>query len=245
MPDSARFPAPGFAPPRIDADYWSLRLVDEVSESLTVRKNVAMPPAFAHDRGAMATVYADGGYGYAATGDTSPAGLAAALERAAALGAGERPLRAGRLPDAAARRAARRVRVAGDRRPGCRPAASGSTCCWTSRRAGIDPRIVDWDAARRGADRDASPRHQRGRRRRPALPVPDAGTRRSPRTPTATPRRARSTAIAASASRAGSRSSSASASAAPAGGSPRRRSSCWPRRTARPGRWTCCSRPTR
>ena len=35
----------------------------------------------------MATVYADGGYGYAATGDTSPAGIEAALERAAGVGA--------------------------------------------------------------------------------------------------------------------------------------------------------------
>ena len=42
-----------------------------------------MPYVAATDRGAMATVYADGGYGYAATGDLSPAGLAAALERAA------------------------------------------------------------------------------------------------------------------------------------------------------------------
>ena len=69
-----------------------------------MRKNVALPPAFARDRGAMATVYADGGYGYAATGDTSPAGLAAALERAAAWARATRPLRAGRLAHAAARR---------------------------------------------------------------------------------------------------------------------------------------------
>ena len=240
MPDSARFPSPGFTPPRIDADYWSLRLVDEVSESLTVRKNVALPPAFAHDRGAMATVYAGGGCGYAATGDTSPAGLAAALERAAALGAGERPLCAGRLADAAARRAARRVRVAGDRRPGQDPPRVARPP--DGRVEGRRDRPADrrLGRQRRSADRDPSPRHQRGRRRRPALSVPVPGSRRSPPTPRATPRRARSTAIAASASRAAPRFSSASASPAPAGGSPRRRSNCWPRRTARPGRWTCC-----
>ena len=41
-----------------------------------------------------------------------------------------------------------------------------------SRAAAIDPRIVDWEAIDRGAHRDASPRHERGRRRRPALPLP-------------------------------------------------------------------------
>ena len=66
------------------ADFWSLRLVDESNETYSVRKNVALPPFVCRDRGAMATVYADGGYGYAATGDTSPAGLAAALARATA-----------------------------------------------------------------------------------------------------------------------------------------------------------------
>ena len=50
---------------------------------VAVRKNVAMPYVAATDLGAMATVYVDGGYGYAATGDTSLAGLAKALERAA------------------------------------------------------------------------------------------------------------------------------------------------------------------
>ena len=147
MPDSARFPSPA-SPPRIDADYWSLRLVDEVSESLGVRKNVALPPAFAHDRGAMATVYAGGGYGYAATGDTSP--------RASRPPSSTPPPGRGRapatrcvdsrtLPRAAA---ARRVRVAGVRRPGARPAREWLDLLMDeSKGAGIDPRIVDWNAA--------------------------------------------------------------------------------------------------
>ena len=147
MPDSARFPSPGFAPPRIDADYWSLRLVDEVSESLTVRKNVALPPAFAHDRGAMATVYAGGGCGYAATGDTSPAGLAAALEHAA--GWARASARYALVDSRTLPRAAPRGEYAS-------PAIDGPVKTrreWLdllmdeSKGAGIDPRIVDWNAA--------------------------------------------------------------------------------------------------
>ena len=69
-------------PLEVDADFWSLRFVDESSDCYAVRKNVAMPFATSRDRGVMATVYADGGYGYAATGDTSPDGLRGALARA-------------------------------------------------------------------------------------------------------------------------------------------------------------------
>jgi predicted Zn-dependent protease len=71
-------PAPG-----IDADYWSLRFVEETSQSFSVRKDVAQPLAVVSDRGVMASVYADGGYGYAATGDTSEQGLRRVLEQAA------------------------------------------------------------------------------------------------------------------------------------------------------------------
>ena len=66
----------------IDADFWSLRFVEETSDSYIVRKNVALPLVTSLDRGVMASVYAGGGYGYAATGDTSPAGLRRALARA-------------------------------------------------------------------------------------------------------------------------------------------------------------------
>ncbi len=83
MPEQDRFPPAGFAPPPIGADFWSLRLVDEEAHGYTVRKGVAQPCTMSNDRGAMATVHAAGGYGYAATGDTSASGLARALERAA------------------------------------------------------------------------------------------------------------------------------------------------------------------
>jgi predicted Zn-dependent protease len=132
---------------RLNADFWSLRFVDERSESFTVRKNIALPFSAGTDRGAMATVYADGGYGYAATGDTSPGGLAAALERAAAWA-----------------RATAKYSLF-DTRTLSRPAPRGEYASpslatparskreWLdllmqeSIAAAIDPRIVDWEAS--------------------------------------------------------------------------------------------------
>ena len=66
------------------ADFWSLRYVEEQSEALCIRQNIVLPPQLSFDRGAMVTAHADGGYGYAATSDLSPAGLQAALDRATA-----------------------------------------------------------------------------------------------------------------------------------------------------------------
>jgi predicted Zn-dependent protease len=147
MPDAERFALPELstlAPPAVD--FWSLRMVEETSETYTVRKDVALPLCAAIDRGAMATVYADGGYGYAATGDTSPAGLRAALERAAAW----------------ARATAKFALVDSSTLP--RPAARGEYASpslgarsrtrreWfellmaESHAAAIDARIVDWEA---------------------------------------------------------------------------------------------------
>ena len=129
MPDADRFALPDLAtlaPPAVD--FWSLRMVEETSETYTVRKDVALPFCAAVDRGAMATVYADGGYGYAATGDTSPAGPARRARARGGLGARHREVRAGRLADAAAPGSARRIRVAVARAPRRARAASGSTC---------------------------------------------------------------------------------------------------------------------
>ena len=74
---AARFPA--VAPP---ADACTLRLVDERNEHLSVRRGVVQPPKVSYDRGAMVTVWAGGGVGYAATSDLSDAGLRAAGARA-------------------------------------------------------------------------------------------------------------------------------------------------------------------
>ena len=147
MPDADRLILPELPPLARGADFWSLRIVDETSETYTVRKNVALPFCVSGDRGAMATVHADGGYGYAATGDTSPAGLRAALERAAAW----------------ARATAKFALF--DTRTLPRPAPRGEYASpslasparsrreWfdllmaESQDAAIDPRIVDWDAS--------------------------------------------------------------------------------------------------
>jgi len=67
---------------RSPAAFWSLRYVEETSETLAVRSDVAEPPRLSLDRGAMLVALADGGYGYAATSDVSLQGLQAALERA-------------------------------------------------------------------------------------------------------------------------------------------------------------------
>jgi predicted Zn-dependent protease len=63
-------------------DFWSLRLVSERKESLTVRQDILQPPDTLVTRGAFITVIQDGGTGYAATSDLSGSGLLAALERA-------------------------------------------------------------------------------------------------------------------------------------------------------------------
>ncbi len=136
-------PLPSFD---VRADFWSLRFVDERSEDYAVRKNVPMPLVATTDRGAMATVYADGGYGYAATSDTSPAGLRAALDRAARW----------------ARATARLALLDMHRLPLPTPAGTYESpgfaaTGWSrhewfemlgeeSRAAGCDPRIVDWQA---------------------------------------------------------------------------------------------------
>jgi len=137
-------PLPAFP---IRADFWSLRFVDERSESYAVRKNVPMPLAAITDRGAMASVYADGGYGYAATSDLSPAGLAAALERAA------------QWARATARFALLDTRTLpmpaplgeytspGVDEPNLSRAEWYDLLAEESRQAGCDPRIIDWDAS--------------------------------------------------------------------------------------------------
>jgi predicted Zn-dependent protease len=64
------------------ADFCALRFVEESSEYLQVRQEVAEPPQLAVSRGAMATVIDGGGLGYAATSDLSEAGLREAFGRA-------------------------------------------------------------------------------------------------------------------------------------------------------------------
>jgi predicted Zn-dependent protease len=63
-------------------DFCALRFVEETSEYLSVRQDVAEPPQLSVNRGAMVTVIDAGGLGYAATSDLTPAGLREALGRA-------------------------------------------------------------------------------------------------------------------------------------------------------------------
>ena len=130
----------------VRADFWSLRFVEETSESFAVRKDVALPYQAATDRGAMATVYADGGYGYAATGDLSAAGLAAALARAAAWARATARIGlfdARALPRPAPRGAYASPSLAA---PGPSRREWYDLLHAESRAAGGDPRIVDWEA---------------------------------------------------------------------------------------------------
>ena len=73
-----------FAALRTRAEFFSLRYVRESGQYLSVRKNVAEPPSFSHDQGAMLTVRLRGIEAYAATNDLSQTGLQAALDRAEA-----------------------------------------------------------------------------------------------------------------------------------------------------------------
>ena len=130
----------------VDADYWSLRFVEETGQSFAVRKNVAQPLSLLTDGGVMASVYAAGGYGYAASADTSDAGLRAVLARAA------------HWARASARHAlddSRKLPRAAPRGDYASPSLDGPLPTrreWyellqrESEGAGSDPRIVDWEA---------------------------------------------------------------------------------------------------
>ena len=61
---------------------WTLRAVDESSETLTVRQDVAEAPQRGRETGVMVSVSRAGGLGHAATADLSEAGLADVFERA-------------------------------------------------------------------------------------------------------------------------------------------------------------------
>jgi predicted Zn-dependent protease len=70
-------------------DFASIRVVDERSHRLGLRRGVLDPPRLGLDRGAMITVIprsgpGKGGLGYAATSDLSASGLRAALDQARA-----------------------------------------------------------------------------------------------------------------------------------------------------------------
>ena len=138
LEDSARKTAPA-------VQHWAVRGVVETSEEITVRQGVAQAPSRMRDTGAMVTVIDRGGLGYAATADTSEAGLAAAFARARDLAhaaAGRAVFDYGRLCAQPPRgRYASRVE---------RPTASlglrerVDLVSAVNAATRIDPRIVDW-----------------------------------------------------------------------------------------------------
>lgn len=74
--------AEGFRSALPAVDFCSLRLSRETHQRLTVRQGVLEPIESWDDRGAMVVVHHGGGAGYAATGDLSPSGIAAAIDQA-------------------------------------------------------------------------------------------------------------------------------------------------------------------
>lgn len=63
-------------------DFCSLRIVENHSESLSVRRGIVQPPHKNDDLGAMLTVYHRGGMGYAATSELTTEGLKKAFQQA-------------------------------------------------------------------------------------------------------------------------------------------------------------------
>ncbi|MBA1321842.1 TldD/PmbA family protein [Pseudomonas plecoglossicida] len=85
MFDSSALLRQRFASLRSTAEVFSLRHVKQSYQGLAVRRNVAQPPFFNQDEGAMLTVRISGVEAYAATADLSQSGLQRALEQAEAL----------------------------------------------------------------------------------------------------------------------------------------------------------------
>ena len=127
-------------------DHASLRVVEEHSHTTRVRQDVAEPGDRSLDRGAMVTVLAGDGIGYAATSDLTDAGLRGAIDRAvewAHLARGRSVFDAApTLPKATGRYASATVKPlvlsAADRLD---LLMRESTACR------IDDRVVDWEAS--------------------------------------------------------------------------------------------------
>lgn len=128
-------------------DYWTLRLVAEESDHLSVRQGVVEPSAIGSSLGAMVTAVKGSGIGYGATSDLSPAGLRAATEQA--LGWAQAHTRLGLFDAALYPRSALRAEY---RSPLSQPwddlplADKLDLLQAANRALAIDPRITDWAA---------------------------------------------------------------------------------------------------
>jgi len=127
-------------------DHASLRVVEEHSNTTHIRQDVLEPADRSIDRGAMLTVVAGNGIGYAATSDLSDAGLRAAIDRAgqwARLARGRSVFDAvPQLPKATGRYASATVK------PLILSTADRIDLLMRESQAcRIDDRIVDWEAS--------------------------------------------------------------------------------------------------
>jgi predicted Zn-dependent protease len=127
-------------------DHASLRLVEEHSQFTRVRQDVAEPAERSIDRGAMVTVIAADGIGYAATSDLSDTGLRAVIDRArqwASLSRGRSVFDAApNLP-----RAAGRYSSATTKPLDLSTAERIDLLMRESKACRIDERVVDWEAS--------------------------------------------------------------------------------------------------
>lgn len=67
-----------------DVESWSIRLLQEKEEQISVRKNIPQPFVKSRESGAMITIWDQGGVGYAAASDFSEKGLRRSAEKALA-----------------------------------------------------------------------------------------------------------------------------------------------------------------
>ncbi|MDH5546157.1 MAG: TldD/PmbA family protein [Gammaproteobacteria bacterium] len=63
-------------------DFWSLRIVDDVTETLNVRENIVQPPRLHRSTGLHLTMIDHGGVGYAASSELTREGLLHAIRQA-------------------------------------------------------------------------------------------------------------------------------------------------------------------
>ncbi len=63
-------------------DFWSLRIVNEHSQNISVRQNILQPLVNSNSAGVMLTIIIGDGIGYAATCDVTESGLKEAISRA-------------------------------------------------------------------------------------------------------------------------------------------------------------------
>ncbi|MGE3477628.1 MAG: TldD/PmbA family protein [Rhodospirillaceae bacterium] len=136
-------------------DAWSIRVMRSRSESLSVTRGIVDPVGLGDDLGAMVTVQAKDGVGYAATSDVGTAGLKAAGR--AALAWAERV--AGRMVAAADRKTTAPVKFDREDRPRQAWDALSRAAKIERLKAAADAlkrgdKIVDWAASAAYADED-------------------------------------------------------------------------------------------